>query len=354
MFRRRSFLPIVLAALFVAASCGADSIETSDEPQDESTGDESTTDDRATDGDTDRDQGSSVDTPADDADIDQTPTEDSPSDLSELRAALGADAIAIGTADGSTIVDSANSTTGPVTFDGWVALHPDHIETDDAILDYAGDQACPGLEILADFHIIDSIELIEGRAVATIEDRQLMNAIDEDFSGPIPRWSHDCATDTVTDLEPTLTVESQGDSRFETRTYPEGLTLTVESALGDSPVVLTNGDGTVLAAADDLIFGYELSADRQTIYLTSYASSAATESPEAVIAVDTTTGAERWQMEVGGFAHDLGDRVIIEALGSTLNDFGVFETEELLIVDALTGDVLDRVPFTDGYIIGLE
>ncbi|MEL6985719.1 MAG: hypothetical protein AAFO29_25045, partial [Actinomycetota bacterium] len=222
------------------------------------------------------------------------------------------------------------------------------------LIDVTGAEVCPDFELLGDFHVIADIEPGTGNApTVIIEDRRALATDAGSGSASVPRWSFDCATGTTTDLDPTTAVIYLPEGVQVTKALAGGLVLVETWGLGDTPLTLATGAGTVLLSGDDLAYDYELSADQSTLYATAYADTGAASPPAAVLAIDVATGETRWRRDLGGFAWTLGDQVLIEVVEPRPETPGRSPGSEIVLVDPATGDDLDRIGFTDR-IVGLS
>ncbi|MEM9565218.1 MAG: hypothetical protein AAGA93_21530 [Actinomycetota bacterium] len=232
--------------------------------------------------------------------------------------------------------------------DDFAEVHPAHLVIGVRILDDTGEFVCPELVVGDDGVIVDVVRSDSGSTVVTMEDRRPLVFDGGAGETPIERWTYDCDSGQRSDLDPAASATWTGDVVFERRIGETGPVLVTEWGLGDTPAVVTTGDGIELIAFDDVAWDHALSPDGATLYYTSFAGTAAAAPPRAVTAVDTTTGVERWTVDLPGFVHVVDDRVIIEVVdASALNDLGWFDTTDLIVVDGATGAVLDEFPFAN-------
>ncbi len=261
----------------------------------------------------------------------------------ELRAAIGAEWVAVRRGDAVTVA------TGSATFDladPYPGIHGDHLVADGAVFDLSGRPVCQDLELLGDFHVVADVAT-EGELVSVfVEDRWARGSGELTEPVDVPRWRFDCATSETTTVPSTTVVGPAPDGgQIVTTTTGGGLVLVAEWGLGDTPLRLTTGDGTTLLQTDALAYDYVLGPNERTVFATTYAGTGAASPPDGVMAIDVATGAERWRWPAGGFVSVLGDRLVIEEVDTGKFADGTFPGREVVVVDPVTGAELDRVPF---------
>lgn len=270
----------------------------------------------------------------------------------ELRRWLGADHLVVRRADAPALATSDDGELELV--DPFPTVRGRYLFDGGALIDITGEAACPGFELLGDFHVIAEVEPTTGdRPSIIVEDRRALATDAGSGSATVPRWRFDCAIGTATDLEPTTEVTYLGDDIQVTRTLTGGLELAETWGLGDTPLALATGSGTVLLTTEQLVYGYVLSPDQGTIYATAYAGTGAGSPPAEVLAIDVGTGEVRWRRDLGGFVWTLDDRVLIEVVEPRPETPGDPGGSEVVLVDPATGADLDRIRFTDR-IVGLS
>ncbi len=268
------------------------------------------------------------------------------SGAAELLAWLGAERLVARQADGTVVARTGQGDLGLAT--DYPVVRGPYLFDDGILIDFDGQPACRGFELLGDYHVIDDVEPGDaGQPAVIVEDRRALAANLAKGTAPVPRWRYDCDTGTTTDLDPASTVTYQPDAIEVTTTEPSGLTLVSTWGLGDSPLVLATGSGTSLLDGDDLAYDHVLSQDEATIYATAYADTGAASPPVAVLAIEVATGEERWRRDLPGFVWTLGDRVLIEVVDWDPERPGRSPAREILFVDPATGADLDRMAFSD-------
>lgn len=270
----------------------------------------------------------------------------------ELRRWLGAEYLVVRRADAPALATSDDGELELV--DPFPTVKAGYLFDGGALIDITGEAACPGFELLGDFHVIADIEPTPGDWPSIIvEDRRALATDAGSGAATVPRWRFDCATGTATDLDPTTAVLYLSEGQQVTKALASGLVLVETRGPGDTPLALATDAGTVLLQTDQLAYDYELSADQSTLYATAYADTGAASPPAAVLAIDVATGEIRWRRELGGFAWALGDQVLIEVVDPRPEAPGQSPGSEIVLVDPATGEDLDRIRFTDR-IVGLS
>lgn len=373
---RRSVALVVAAVLVVAAGCGgsteestsatdpaSEAAQTSSTPSsaitETSTGetaadspdndkaDKADKEGEAADGDTADDAAT-----AEDERAENTVADGEVANPDQLRRWLGAEVLVVRRAGAPAVVTSDGGVLELA--DPFPTVRGRYLFDDGTLIGVTGEAACPGFELLGDFHVIADIEPTPGdRPSIIVEDRRALATDAGSGSAEVPRWRFDCAIGTTTDLEPTTEVTYLGEGIQVTKTLDSGLELVETWGLGDTPLNLATSSGTTLLDVDQLTYSYELSADQTTIYATAYSDTGAASPPAAVLAVEVATGEVRWRRDVGGFVWILGDRVLIEVVEPRPETPGDPGGSEIVLVDPATGADLDRIRFT-GRIVGLS